>query len=81
MADVEDTWPNDNAGRAISKLQTLNSYELYERTYTVKFGSIVHILQDAIDTDRLWISDFRDEEISVSPDLFDIIQAAHYLDP
>ena len=42
---------------------------------TVKLGDICHILADAVRTKRAWVSDFADEEIQISPDLYEVLSA------
>jgi hypothetical protein len=42
---------------------------------TVKLGDICQILADAVRTKRAWVSDFADEEIQISPDLYEVLSA------
>jgi len=48
------------------------------RHVSINFGSLLPMLEEAITSRRLWIRDFADEEIRVSTDLFDVIQAFRY---
>jgi len=41
----------------------------------VKLGDVFPLLIDAVGRDRAWLRDFADDEISVSPDLHDVMQA------
>jgi hypothetical protein len=36
---------------------------------------VLPLLADAVASDRTWLKDFADEEIAVSPDLYDVLQA------
>jgi hypothetical protein len=42
---------------------------------TVKLGDICQVLADAVRTKRAWVSDFADEEIQISPDLYEVLSA------
>lgn len=48
---------------------------------TVKLGDISRILADAVRTKRAWVSDFADEEIQISADLYDVLSAYWHLRP
>ena len=48
---------------------------------TVKLGDISRALLDATRWNRTWISDFADDEIQVSSDLFEILSAYMRLRP
>ena len=41
----------------------------------VPLGEALPLLADAIASDRTWLKDFADEEIAVSADLYDVLQA------
>ena len=41
----------------------------------VKLADILDPLTDAIETDRTWLKDFRDDEITISKDLHDVLVA------
>lgn len=41
----------------------------------VPLGEVLPLLADAVASDRTWLRDFADEEITVSADLFDVLQA------
>lgn len=41
----------------------------------VQLGEVLPLLADAVASDRTWLKDFADEEITVSADLFDVLQA------
>ena len=41
----------------------------------VALGDILPLLADAFVSNRTWLTDFKDEEISISADLHDVLQA------
>jgi hypothetical protein len=41
----------------------------------VSLGEVLPLLADAVSSDRTWLTDFVDEEITVSSDLYDVLQA------
>jgi hypothetical protein len=41
----------------------------------VSLGEVLPLLADAVSSDRTWLKDFVDEEITVSADLYDVLQA------
>jgi hypothetical protein len=41
----------------------------------VSRGEVLPLLADAVASDRTWLRDFADEDITVSSDLFDVLQA------
>ena len=45
---------------------------------SINFGNLLPMLEEAITSRRMWVKDFADEEIRVSSDLFDVIQAFRY---
>ena len=48
---------------------------------TVRLGDISRALRDAMRWNRTWLDDFEDDEVQVSPDLYDIISAYMRLRP
>jgi hypothetical protein len=42
---------------------------------TVTLGQLLPLLQEAMQTQRLWVNDFLDEEITLSSDLYEVLQA------
>lgn len=44
---------------------------------TMRAGDLLGWLADAAAADRSWINDFADDEITISLDLFEVIQAYH----
>jgi hypothetical protein len=52
------------------------------QTVTVPLGEIVGLLADAVQSKRTWLGDFKDDEITISTDLYEIILAyQHYRRP
>jgi hypothetical protein len=46
-----------------------------EQPVNVKLGDVSRALLDAARRNRAWLEDFADEEIQVSPDLYEILSA------
>jgi hypothetical protein len=47
------------------------------RTNTVKvtLGEVLPLLADAVASDRTWLTDFADDEMTITSDLHDVLQA------
>lgn len=41
----------------------------------VTLGEILPLLADAVESDRTWLSDFAEDEVTISSDLNDVLQA------
>lgn len=41
----------------------------------VKLADILDPLSDAIDSDRTWLRDFREDQVTISQDLYDVLLA------
>ncbi len=49
---------------------------------TVPLGDIFPLLADAVRSERTWLKDFADDEITISSDLYEVILAyQHYRRP
>jgi hypothetical protein len=49
---------------------------------TVPLGEIFPLLADAVRSERTWLKDFEDDEITISTDLYEVILAyQHYRRP
>jgi hypothetical protein len=46
-----------------------------DRHVRVTLGEILPLLADAVESNRTWLGDFQDDEISISSDLHDVLQA------
>jgi hypothetical protein len=52
------------------------------RTVSVPLGEVLPQLVDAVQSDRTWLRDFADDEITISMDLYEVILAyQHYRRP
>ena len=51
-------------------------------TITVPLGEILQLLADAVQSERTWLRDFQDDEVTISSDLYEVILAyQHYRRP
>lgn len=51
-------------------------------TVTVPLGDILPLLREAARSERMWLRDFQDDEITISTDLYEVILAyQHYRRP
>ena len=46
-----------------------------EKSVRIALGDVLPLLADAVVSNRTWLSDFKDDEISISSDLHDVLQA------
>lgn len=46
---------------------------------TVRLGDIAALLADAVHSDRTWLYDFQDDEITLSSDLYEVLIAYQFL--
>ena len=46
-----------------------------DNSVRITLGDVLPLLADAFVSNRTWLSDFKDDEISISPDLHDVLQA------
>ncbi len=69
--------PQDES-TSISATQTKQARE----TVTVPLVEILPLLADAVQSERTWLRDFEDDEITISMDLYEVILAyQHYRRP
>ena len=54
---------------------SLLSEPLDSNTVKVSLGEILPMLADAVASDRTWLTDFEDDEVTISSDLHDVLQA------
>jgi hypothetical protein len=52
-----------------------------EPDVSMKLGDLTRVLADAIIWDRTWISDFADDEVRVSPDLYEVLSVYSQMRP
>jgi hypothetical protein len=49
---------------------------------TVSLGEILPMLADAVQSNRTWLGDFTDDDVTISSDLYEVILAyQHYRRP
>lgn len=48
------------------------------RQVTVSVGEVLPLLADAVASQRTWLQDFEDDEITVSADLYEVLLAYQY---
>ena len=46
-----------------------------DRGVQVTLGDILPLLADAVASNRTWLTDFADDEVTISSDLHDVLQA------
>jgi hypothetical protein len=47
-------------------------------TVTVGLGEVLPLLADAVASDRTWLGDFKDDDITISADLYEVLLAYQY---
>jgi hypothetical protein len=47
-------------------------------TITVNVGEVLPLLADAVASKRTWLSDFENDEITISADLYEVLLAYKY---
>ncbi len=52
-----------------------------EPQVSVRLGEITKILADAVSWDQTWLSDFENDEIRVSADLYEVLSTYTHLRP
>ena len=57
------------------------STALQEPQVSIKLGEIAQILTEASRWDRTWLSDFEDDAVQVSADLYEVLSAYSHLRP
>jgi hypothetical protein len=46
-----------------------------EQSVRITLGEVLPLLADAVVSNRTWLTDFKDDEISISSDLHDVLMA------
>ena len=54
---------------------TVQTSEEQTHTVTVPIGDIFPLLADALQSERSWLRDFEDDEITISTDLYEVLLA------
>jgi len=60
--------PTDENGQALAEADGRNQV-------TLAVGDVLPLLADAVDTQRTWLRDFSDDEITISSDLYEVLLA------
>jgi hypothetical protein len=47
-------------------------------TVTVNVGEVLPLLADAFNSQRTWLGDFENDEITISADLYEVLMAYQY---
>jgi hypothetical protein len=55
--------------------ETTATAEAPENTVRVRVGEIFPLLADAVRSERTWLRDFADDELTISTDLYEVILA------
>lgn len=56
--------------------------ESHQQTVTVPLMEVMPLLADAVQSERTWLRDFADDEVTISMDLYEVILAyQHYRRP
>ena len=54
----------------------------HKRTVSVSLGEVIPLLADAVQSQRTWLRDFVDDEVTISMDLYEVLLAyQHYRRP
>jgi hypothetical protein len=64
-----------------STLKTLPA-KAHQETVTVSLGEILPMLADAVQSKRTWLDDFKNDDVTITSDLYEVILAyQHYRRP
>jgi len=55
-----------------------NASKVNTPTVTVNVGEVLPLLADAVASQRTWLSDFENDEITISADLYEVLLAYQY---
>lgn len=59
----------------VETMSSMRTLPMRDAGVRVSLGEVLPLLADAVASDRTWLSDFADEDITVSSDLYDVLQA------
>lgn len=62
-------------GPSEEETTTLDASSERQNTVTVPLGEVFPLLADALDSERSWIRDFEDDEITIPSDLYEVMLA------
>ncbi len=52
-----------------------------EPDVNIRLGEITNILADAVRSDRAWLSDFENDDVKISSDLYEVLSSYWHLRP
>jgi hypothetical protein len=65
-------------GPAENEAPVLTASKKTPATVTVDLSEVLPLLADAVASRRTWLSDFEDDQITISADLYDVLLAYQY---
>ncbi len=65
-------------GPSESLSHTLSKSSSGENCITVSLGEVLPLLVDAARSERTWLSDFEEDDITISTDLFEVLMSYQY---
>jgi hypothetical protein len=65
-------------GPSESAATTRSASTSSRNTVSVSLGEVLPLLADAVASQRTWLSDFTDEDITISADLYEVLLAYQY---
>jgi hypothetical protein len=65
-------------GPVEKKAPVRNANKSSAPTVTVNLGEVLPLLADAVKSQRTWLTDFQDDEITISADLYEVLMAYQY---
>lgn len=61
---------------------TATETQVHRQSVTVPLMEVLPLLADAVQSERTWLRDFSDDEVSISMDLYEVLLAyQHYRRP
>jgi hypothetical protein len=66
------------SGPADTQAPAVSKSESGQNCVTLNAGDILPLLADAVNSRRTWLSDFEDDEITISTDLYEVLLAYQY---
>lgn len=54
---------------------------LTEPLVSIRLGEVIGVLEDAVRWDRTWLRDFKNDEIQIPADLYEVLTAYSHLRP
>ncbi len=57
---------------------TVSTEEETQRAVTLPLGEVLPLLADAVQSQRTWLQDFDDDEVTISMDLYEVLLAYQF---